>query len=494
MVASKEHFDLVLVGAGISAIGVAHHLLERCPGKRFVMLEAKETFGGTWDTHRYPGIRSDSDLYTFGYGFKPWTGAPVAHGSRILDYLGEVIADDDLERFIRYGHRIEAAHWSSADQRWTLDVLEAASGERITITCKFFVWTGGYYDHQTGYTPEWPGFEDFEGEVIHPQHWPEDVDLSGRRVVVIGSGATAATLIPNIADDCAHVTMLQRSPTYFWTGENRNDLADRLRALDLPDDWVHEIVRRDLLKTQRELQYAAEQYPDHVKEELLSGVRAHIGDDLTREHFTPTYRPWQQRLAYVPDADLFEAISAGKASVVTDHIARFTAGGIELESGEHLEADVVITATGFNALTVGGIQCTFDGQELDPADTFTYRGLMLSGFPNFLFVFGYLRTSWTMRVDLVGQFLCRLLEHMDAHHSDVVMPTLREDDAGMARKPWIAEDVFNPGYMKRAMHRMPASGDRDPWNFSPDYYVEKKKLPAIDLDEDVLRYLGGASS
>ena len=483
-----EHHNIVLVGAGISGLGVAHHLQEKCPDKSILILEEKATFGGTWVTHTYPGIRSDSDLYTFGYEFKPWTGAPIADADKILDYLGEVIQEDDLAQHIRYRHRITAAHWSSESKRWTLNIDRTDTGEESQITCDFFIWTGGYYDHHEGHTPDWQGMSDFKGRIVHPQTWPDDLDLSGKKVVVIGSGATAATLIPNIADDCEHVTMLQRSPTYFWTGENRNELADRLRTLEVPERWVHEIVRRDLLHTQKEIQQAAANHPEFMKEELLKVVREHLGDEITEQHFTPSYRPWQQRLAYVPDADLFNAVKEGKASVVTDHIERFTETGILLQSGQELSADVIITATGFNILSMGGIHCTCDGEDLDVSEAFTYRGIMLSGFPNFGFVFGYLRTSWTMRVDLVAAYLCRLLNHMDEINAGVVTPQLRPRDQGMEKNRWIAEKEFNPGYMNRAIHKMPKSGDHEPWNFSPDYYVEKDQLPLLDLGEDALVY------
>ena len=485
---SIEHFNVVLVGAGISGIGVAHHLSENCPGKSFVMLEEKDTFGGTWVTHTYPGIRSDSDLYTFGYKFKPWTGAPIADAQNILKYMGDVIEDDALAQHIRYQHRIMGAHWSSEEKTWRLDIKRVDTDENIQISCDFFIWTGGYYDHHKGYTPDWPGLEDFSGEIVHPQTWPDDIALSDKRVIVIGSGATAATLIPNIADDCAHVTMLQRSPTYFWTDANRNELADRLRLLEIPEPWIHEIVRRDLLQTAKEIQHAAAEHPEYIKEELLNGVRELVGEEITRKHFTPSYRPWQQRLAFVPDADLFKAVADGRASIVTDHIERITENGILLQSGEELQADIIITATGFNVVSMGGIDVSADGVKLDPADAFTYRGIMLSGFPNFAFMFGYLRTSWTMRVDLVGEYLCRLLNHMDEKKASVVTPTLRPEDANMPRNRWIAEEEFNPGYMNRAIDRMPNSGDHEPWNFSPDYYVEKDQLPTFDLDEDALVY------
>jgi cation diffusion facilitator CzcD-associated flavoprotein CzcO len=330
--------------------------------------------------------------------------------------------------------------------------------------------------------------EKFKGPIVHPQTWPEDLDYQGKRVVVIGSGATAATLIPNMADDCAHITMLQRSPTYFWTGENRNELADQLRELDVPEEWVHDIVRRSILKLARDVQYVAASEPELIKEELFKVIREYLGEDFDMSHFTPSYRPWQQRLAYVPDGDLFEGIKSGKVSVVTDHIDRFTKDGILTKSGELLEADIIITATGFNLSVMGDIAFDVDGEPVDFADTFTYRGIMNSGIPNMSFMFGYLRTSWTMRVDLVCDFICRLLNKMDDEGVSVCTPTLREQDRAMAVRPWIEEDEFNAGYLQRSMHLLPKQGGNEPWEFCRDYYIEKDMLPAIDLNEDVLVY------
>ena len=483
-----EHYDIMLVGAGISGIGLAHHFREQCPDKSLVVLEAKDTHGGTWETHKYPGIRSDSDLYTFGYRFKPWTGAPIADGHLILDYMKEVIEDDHLDQHIRFSHEITKASWSDEDKKWTISIHRKDTGEDVQMTCNFFIWSGGYYDHKNPYTPEWQGMEDFRGQIVHPQNWPEDIDLKDKKVVLIGSGATAATLLPNIADECAQVTMLQRSPTYFWTGENRNELADRLRMLELPEEWVHETVRRDLLHEAKMVQYTAAEHPELVKEELLKVVREYLGEELTQKHFMPSYRPWQQRLAFVPDGDLFKAVTDGKASIVTDHIERFTENGIQLRSGDVLEADVVITATGFNLLLMGGIPYEVNGQQIDFAKTYTHRGIMISDVPNLAMVFGYLRTSWTMRVDLVGDYLCRLINHMDAKGVSVITPKLRQQDQGMKQNRWIAEDEFNPGYINRRHHLMPRSGDHEPWLFSPDYYTEKDQMPQFDLDEDTLVY------
>lgn len=486
--ANTEHLDVLIIGAGISGIGAAHQLIEKCPGKNFALLETKASFGGTWRQHTYPGIRSDSDLYTFGYGFKPWTGQPIASGEAILNYLEEVIENDHLDRHIRYQHEVLTASWSSTDQQWSLTVGRNDTGEQVHLTCNYLWMCQGYYRHAQGYTPQWAGMEEFKGPIVHPQTWPEDLDYTGKRVLVIGSGATAATLIPNMADKCSHITMLQRSPTYFWTGENRNELADQLRELDTPEEWVHEIVRRSILKTAKDVQYMSASHPDLVKAELLKVIQDYMGEDFDMSHFTPSYRPWQQRIAFVPDGDLFEGIRSGKVSVVTDHIDRFTADGILTKTGELLEADIIITATGFNLCAMGDIAFDLDGESVDFGETFTYRGMMCSGIPNMSMVFGYLRTSWTMRVDLVNEYVCRLLNHMDATGASSCTPTLRKQDQHMTPDFWIDDDEFNPGYMQRGRHLMPKRGDHEPWQFSPDYYTEKEQFPQLDLDEDALVY------
>ncbi len=483
-----EHTDVLIVGAGISGVGAAHHLGEKCPDKRYIILETKDSFGGTWRQHTYPGIRSDSDLYTFGYRFKPWTGQPIASAGAILDYMGEAIADDRIDQHIRYRHQVLKASWSGEAQLWFVEAVRNDTGETVRFSCNFLWMCQGYYRHAEGYTPEWAGMSEFKGRIVHPQTWPEDLDYKGKRVIVIGSGATAATLIPNMADDCSHITMLQRSPTYFWTGENRNELADQLRELEVPEEWVHEIVRRSILKQSREVQELSVSDPELVKDELFRVIREYLGEDFDMSHFTPGYRPWQQRLAYVPDADLFRGIRSGKVSVVTDHIDRFTGDGILTKSGELLEADIIITATGFNLSVMGDIAFDVDGEPVDFASTFTYRGIMNSGVPNMSCMFGYLRTSWTMRVDLVCDFVCRLLNKMDDEGLRVCTATLRDQDKGMAVRPWIEEDEFNAGYLKRSMHLLPKQGGHEPWEFCRDYYLEKDSLPAVDLNEDALVY------
>jgi cation diffusion facilitator CzcD-associated flavoprotein CzcO len=485
---AQEIHDVLIVGAGVSGIGLAHHLLTECPDKSFAIIESKHTFGGTWETHSYPGIRSDSDLYTFGYRFKPWIGPPVAGKDAILNYMKEVIQDDGLDEFIHYGKKVLRASWSSDENLWSLVAEDVDSGDSQTFKSRFLWMAQGYYDHAKGYIPEWEGLENFKGQVVHPQTWPSDLQYKDKKVLVIGSGATAATLIPNMADECKHLTMLQRSPTYFWTGENRNELADRLRRLDLPEEWVHEIVRRDILQTGKDIQYASAEMPEVVKEELLKVVRQELGDEITDKHFTPSYRPWQQRLAYVPDGDLFQAIKSGKVSVHTDTIKRFTESGVELNSGEFIEADIVVSATGFNLLFLGGIQFDIDGKPTALGDQFTWKGLMLSDVPNLLYVFGYLRTSWTMRVDLIGDFITRLLKHMDSKGCHTVTPVREGAALSMPAKPWLDPDEFNPGYVKRGVHAFPNQGDQEPWVFTTDYYTEKDSLPAIDLDHSSLSF------
>jgi cation diffusion facilitator CzcD-associated flavoprotein CzcO len=486
---TTEHFDVLIVGAGISGVGAAYHLTRQCPGKSFVVLEALDSFGGTWWTHRYPGIRSDSDLHTFGYRFKPWTSAPIATASEILFYMGEVINENGLDRHIRYRHKINTASWSTQDNLWTIEATRSDTGEAARFTTNFLWMCQGYYRHSVGYTPAWDGMASFKGQIVHPQSWPDDLDYKGKNVVVIGSGATAATLLPAIAKDAAHATMLQRSPTYFRTGRNAIALAEELRALQIQEEWIHEIVRRKILYEQDVFTRRSFSEPDVVKQELLSAVRANLGPDYDVEtHFTPSYRPWRQRIAFVPDADLFKGIASGKASVVTDEIERFTPSGIQLKSGNTLEADIIITATGFHLNVLGDIAFTIDDEPLVFADTVTYRGMMFTGVPNMAWVFGYFRASWTLRADLVGDFVCRLLNHMQAKGVQRVVPALKPEDKDMPLLPWIDPENFNPGYIMRGMHLLPKRLDKPEWQHTQDYWAEKDEFPAIDLDDGTFLY------
>jgi cation diffusion facilitator CzcD-associated flavoprotein CzcO len=479
---ASTHFDVVIVGAGISGIGAAYHLSKQCPDKSFLVLEALESFGGTWLMHTYPGIRSDSDLYTFGYRFKPWTGVPVAQAADILKYMGEVIAENDLAPRIRYRHKIVSAAWSTQDKRWTLWILRGDTGETFQATCGFLWMCQGYYQHAEGYTPQWKGMADFKGSLVHPQTWPRDLDTRGKRILIIGSGATAATLAPALAPNAAHVTVLQRSPTYFIPARNVNDLADILRQLQVDETWIHEIVRRKYLFDQAEFTRRSFAEPEAVKKELLDMVRLFLPEDEVQKNFTPAYRPWQQRIAFVPDGDLFQGIKAGKASVVTGHIERFTEKGVLLESGETLEADIVVTATGFNLSVMGEIPFAADGRPIDFANTVTYRGMMFTGVPNLIWVMGYFRASWTLRVDLLGDFVCRLLKHMDAKGAQSVAVRLSEAEEKLPRLDWMDPQNFNPGYLMRSMHRLPKRLDRPDWQHSQDYWRERTEIPAIDLD------------
>jgi len=484
-----EEFDVLIVGAGISGVGGAYHLTKQRPGTSFVVLDGLDSFGGTWWMHRYPGIRSDSDLHTFGYRFKPWTGPPIASAEEILKYMGDVIEENDLDRHIRYNHRITSAQWSSVDNRWTITATRTDTGEQRFFTANFLWMCQGYYRHSEGYTPEWPGIEAYQGDIVHPQTWPEDLEYAGKNVVVIGSGATTATLVPAIAADCEHVTVLQRSPTYFIPGRNKIELAETLRELDVDEEWIHEIVRRKILHDQAKFTRRSFEEPEKVKQELLDGVRSILGPEYDMEsHFTPSYRPWRQRIAFVPDGDLFHGIASGKASVVTDEIDRFTEHGILLKSGEELQADIIVTATGFNMSVLGDIDFAIDGKPLDFSETVNYRGMMFTGVPNLLWVFGYFRASWTLRADLLSDFVCRLLAHMEESGSKRVSVTLRPEDEDMELLPWIDPENFNPGYLMRAMSLLPTRGDKPEWQHTQDYWREKDDIPAINLNAPEFLY------
>jgi cyclohexanone monooxygenase len=405
-----QHLDFIVIGTGISGIGATYAMHKRFPDDSFAVLDEMDGFGGTWWTHRYPGARSDSDCYTYGYSFKPWeTGRAIGTVDEIRSYLGELIEENHLARHFHYGHKLTAAKWSSQDQRWSLEITRLHSGETLTLTTTFLWMCTGYYDHGKGYTPEWPGMADFRGQWVHPQHWPQDLDYTGKRVVVIGSGATAATLIPSLADSVAHVTMLQRTPTFMSADSPIHPLETQLRALDLPADWIHEIMRRAFIaKVDGEVEISFA-HPEEMRAALIEQARALLPEGFDVEkHFNPSYRPWQQRIAIIPDGDLFAAISSGKASVVTDRIERLDATGIQLTSGEHLDADIVVTATGFNMKMFGGVPFFVDGEAVDFTQRVSYRGLMMEGIPNMAYVAGYIRSSWTLRADLVSDLVCRI--------------------------------------------------------------------------------------
>lgn len=479
-----QHVDFLIIGAGVSGIGAACHLRRHFPDGTFAILEAMDGIGGTWWTHRYPGARSDSDLFTYGYSFKPWRGKSIATADEIRHYLDEVIEDNALAPHIRFQHQVASADWSSQDKRWTVKVTRGDTGETLTYTAGFLWMCAGYYDHGKGYTPEWEGMQDFQGRIVHPQHWPKDLDYADKQVVVIGSGATAATLIPNMANETAHVTMLQRSPTFFACEPWAHPLEEQLRPLDLPDDWFHEIMRRAFIAKTDEVVRLAREQSDDLREVLLQETRTRLPEGYDVDtHFNPRYRPWQQRIAVIPDGDLFAAIRSGKASVVTDTIERFDATGIRLRSGRHLAADIVVTATGFNMQFLGGVPFRLDGKPVDFTQHMTWRGMMVQGIPNMAHTIGYFRYSWTLRADLVSDLVCRVLAHMRATGHDVVVPTLGAADADMPREPWTDPTTVSAGYMLRAQDKLPRQGDRSPWQ-APwkqmhEYGDERTALPAL---------------
>ena len=484
-----QHFDVLIVGAGVSGIGAAHHLREQFPDRSFVILDAQDNRGGTWWTHRYPGVRSDSDLFTYGYRFKPWRGPSIAAGEEILNYLDEVIEEDDLGRHIRYHHRVTAASWSTEDRRWTVEVTRGDTGEQLQFTTDFLWMCQGYYNHEKPYQPQWEGLDRFQGLVIHPQQWPQDLDLAGKRVVVIGSGSTAATLIPAIAQEAEHVTMLQRSPSYFLAPPLTHELAVTLRQLDIPEDWTHEILRRAYAAQFNELARMSLEAPDELHTFLMDSLKPLLPDGFDIEkHFTPRYRPWQQRIAIVPEGDLFAALREGKASIVTDTIETFTEKGIRVGSGEELEADVVVSATGFNLSAFGDVAFTVDGEPVEFPERVTWRGIMISGVPNMAYVFGYFRHSWTLRADLVSDLVCRLLETMETKGATMVVPTLRPEDADMQIRPWSDPENFNAGYVMRSQHVLFKQGDREPWTHMLEHGEEAELLPKADLEDGTLVY------
>ena len=486
--ARTEHFDVLIVGAGISGVGGAYHLQTQCPETSFVALEAQESFGGTWLTHRYPGIRSDSDLFTFGYRFKPWVGPPIATGEEIRKYMGEVIDENDLARHIRFGHRITGATWSSADSRWTVTARRGDAGQTVHFTAGFLWMCQGYFRHDEGYTPHWDGMESFKGQIVHPQTWPKDLDHKGKRVVIIGSGATAATVAPAIAGETAHVTVLQRSPTYYIPAPNVNELYDSLTELKIDPNWIHEIVRRRIVFDQDVFARRCVDESDTVTKELLDGIGAFLPPEEVAKNFTPSYRPWRQRVAFLPDGDMLASIRDGKASVVTDEIDRFTPEGILLKSGRTLETDIVVTATGFNLNVLGDIDIAIDGEPLVFSDSVTYRGMMFTGIPNMAWVFGYFRASWTLRTELIADFVCRLINHMKTKGVKKVEVALRPEDHNMPLGTWIDPENFNPGYLMRGMSLLPQRGDKREWQHTQDYWHEKDEFPTIDLDGKAFVY------
>jgi cation diffusion facilitator CzcD-associated flavoprotein CzcO len=468
------HFDVLIVGAGLSGIGAAWRLRKQRPADTYAILEARDAIGGTWDLFRYPGVRSDSDMFTLSYPFRPWRGAEaLASGDKIRRYVEETAEEAGITRHIRFGTRVVRADWSTPDARWT---VRTATGD--VYTCKFLYSCAGYYDYAQGYQPDFPGLGDFRGQVVHPQFWPADLDYRGKRVVVIGSGATAVTLVPAMAADAAHVTMLQRSPTYITPLPNRDVLADLARRL-LPPKAANRLARgKNILLTQAFYQIAKRR-PRLVRR-ALRGIAIRFLDDpgYVDEHFKPAYDPWDQRLCVIPEGDLYEALTSGRASVVTDHIDTFVPEGVRLKSGTVLEADVVVSATGLSLLPVGGIALAVDGEPVDLGEQAAYRGLMLSGVPNFAYCIGYVNASWTLRADLSHRYLIKLLGHMDRHRYVSATPT----GPPAAGHPLLE---LSSGYVRRALDRFPYQGDRDPWIIRQNYLREVIAIPFADVKRDM---------
>lgn len=486
---SEEILDVAIVGGGLSGIGAACMLRRRCPGKSFTILEARDRIGGTWDLFRYPGVRSDSDMHTLGYGFKPWREREsIAEGGAIRAYLGETAREYDLEKHVRFGHRLRRADWSSDEAVWTLELerrTPEGAAETARLRSRFLLMCSGYYRYDRGHAPEFEGQERFRGRIVHPQFWPEDLDYAERRVAVIGSGATAITLIPSLARKAAHVTMIQRSPTWIASLPAVDRIAVFLRAV-LPTALAYRLVRWKNVQFQRFLYRQTRKNPARVRRHLLAEIRRHLGPDYDVEkHFTPSYDPWDQRLCLVPDADLFLAIRAGRASVVTDRIARFDESAVVLASGERVEADIIVTATGLELEWLGGAEFHVDGRRVDFAETFTYHGMMYSDVPNLVHTFGYINASWTLRADLTAEWACRLLAEMDAKGVLRAVPRLRPEDRGMTARPWVTD--FTPGYIQRVIHLFPKQGDRAPWLHTQDYARDLRTLRSGAIKDGVLR-------
>ena len=483
----SEFFDVLIVGAGLSGIGSACHLKQQCPRKTFLVLEGRDAVGGTWDLFRYPGIRSDSDMHTLGYRFKPWLHSKaIADGPSILDYVKETAEEHGVNRHIRFGHQVISASWSSDDATWEIAARQSDTGATVRIRCSFLLMCAGYYRYDHGYTPHFAGRERFRGTVVHPQHWPQDLDYRGRKIVVIGSGATAVTLLPELAKQADHVTMLQRSPTYVVSMPDTDIIANILRKL-LPEKMAYAITRWKNIELQQWTFRQSRKHPDRVKRRLLKWVRKELGKDYDVEtHFTPTYNPWEERLCLVPNNDLFGAIRSGKASVVTDQIDHFTEHGIMLQSGETLDADIIVTATGLELRVLGDVSFVVDGQPVHMPDTFTYRGFMSANVPNVISTFGYINASWTLRADLIADFACRVINHMDATGTRRCQPVLRDDEKNMPKRPWVTG--FSSGYLQRAMGDLPKQGDHAPWTNPQDYRLERKWARQGELEDGVLTF------
>jgi cation diffusion facilitator CzcD-associated flavoprotein CzcO len=479
---SSTDFDVLIVGAGLSGIGAAVHLQQNCPNETYAILEGRDAIGGTWDLFRYPGIRSDSDMYTLGYRFKPWKSAKaIADGPSIRSYIRETATEHGINQHIRFGHKVTNAAWDSETARWTVTT------NKSTLTCRFLYMCSGYYSYGQGHRPTWEGEAEFKGQIIHPQFWPESLDYKGKRVVVIGSGATAVTLVPAMADTAAHVTMLQRSPTWMVSRPGSDAIANALKAI-LPAQMAYDIVRWKNVTLGQYFYKQTRSNPGKIRELLLKRLAKLLPADYDLEtHFTPGYNPWDQRLCLVPDADLFNAITAGKAEIVTDQIAKFEAGGIRLHNGKLLEADIIVTATGLKLEALGGMTVTVDGETRRTADALAYKGMMFSGIPNLAQSFGYINASWTLRSDLIADYVCRLLKHMRKTGVDIATPTPAADVVPER----LAMDLQS-GYVQRGADALPRSGNRAPWMVTADYKYDRKELMEGPVTDEMAFARAGA--
>ncbi len=484
---SEQHVDVLIVGAGISGIGMAVHLRNHCPGKSFAMLERRDSIGGTWNLFQYPGIRSDSDMHTLGYVFEPWVHEKsIADGPSIMEYLHKIKGDYGLEPHIHYGHKVLSASWSSDDARWNV-VAEKGDGSKVTITANFVYMGAGYYDYDNPHDAQIAGLSNFKGTVVHPQFWPKDLDYSGKKVVVIGSGATAVTIVPVMAQTAESVTMLQLTPTYYAVRDARDHLANFMRSI-MPEDWAYKLTRMKNVWMQDLTFKMARNKPEKLKQKLLDPLKKDLGAKFDPVHFTPPYGPWEQRLCLVPDNDLFNAINQGKAEVVTDHIDTVTADGIQLKSGKKLDADIIVTATGLRMAMAGKVAFSVDGKPVNFHDHYYYKGCMFSDIPNLAIVFGYLNASWTLKADIVSAYVCRLLKHMDETSSRIVNPVLGD-------KQLEEEEIFDfsSGYIQRSIHELPRNSTAMPWRLNQDYYFDRKVLLNAPVDDGALQFYGSNS-
>ncbi|HEX2941427.1 MAG TPA: NAD(P)/FAD-dependent oxidoreductase [Rhodopila sp.] len=481
--ATAEHLDVLVVGAGLSGIGAGYCLKTRCPGLRFAILEARGAIGGTWDLFRYPGIRSDSDMYTLGYSFRPWREAKaIADGPSILNYVRETAAAYGIDRMIRLHHRVRRATWSSADARWTVEVERTDSGEVVRLSCGFLLMCGGYYSYEEGHAPAFPGMETFQGRIVHPQFWPSDLEYAGKRVVVIGSGATAVTIVPEMAKTASHVTMLQRSPTYIVARPSRDRIADWLRTR-LPAMVAYRLTRWKNILLGMYFYRLSRRKPEQVKQRILQMVQLALGPDYdVATHFTPRYKPWDQRLCLVPDADLFRAIRSGRAAVATGLIETFTPTGLRLQSGQDIEADIVVTATGLKLNLLGDVAFSIDGRLVDLSKALCYKGMMFSDVPNLASVFGYTNASWTLKADLTCAYVCRLLNHMRRRGFDVATP---RRDASVEDAPFLD---FTSGYVQRALAMLPKQGSKVPWKLHQNYARDTAALRFGRIEDGVMTF------